>query len=55
MKTNPQGPQGGSSRFTIIATASAVVLAGQMSSTFAWVAYMAVLAYAAVADWRERR
>ncbi|WP_165777210.1 hypothetical protein [Bifidobacterium primatium] len=55
MKTNPQGPHDGSSQFTIIATASTVALAGQMSPTLAWIAFMAVLAYAAVSDWRERR
>ncbi|KAB8290334.1 hypothetical protein [Bifidobacterium avesanii] len=42
---------GKTAMFPIIASASSVALAGQISPTLAWITYVAVLVYAAVSDW----
>ncbi|MBT1179639.1 hypothetical protein [Bifidobacterium vespertilionis] len=54
MSKQQEGPRGGST-FRVIAAASSVALAGQISPTLAWITYVAVLVYAAVIDRRNGR
>lgn len=54
MQSRNQGPHGSTS-FTVIAAASTVALAGQLTPRMALAAYAAVLAYAAYADRHGRR
>lgn len=46
---------GNSEMFPVIAAASSVALAGQISPTLAWVTYVAVLVYAAVTDRNNKK